>query len=339
MKEKTLYILFAWCVETDDPEQGLPYFKSRWDRPRPALKWKGVSEGVPRLLEGVRGITDSSSLLKMTFFMRADHQIRELCGSSTFLWENFSSLFRPLDPKIVEFGWHPHLYAWNERLKSWSTELENLDFIRQMLEETYRDIQKLPYRIRATRLDSFFHNIIMKTLDRLGIRIDSSAYPGQRVHSFNNFRNSFLRGIRVNVCFDWRGAPEEIYHPSPDDFRKKGGLKIWELPVMSYTASHPVFFWKPYFTPWKLITRYTGQEEHVRGLMEKIAKDGKSRLLVTHQHSSDIVRTVTGPLFRQSIRNVRLNMDIIRKYSDLYRIPFRFVHMDDIVILKEKGIL
>lgn len=331
-----LLVVFACDLETDDPEQGWPYFSSRWDRPKPLFKWKSMEEGMPLILGAASQLEDSYGAFKMTFFVRADEQMRAVTGSACYMFERYADLFSSLDKSRFELGWHPHTYRWIDRLGSWSTELSDKEWIRKTLTETGAEVRKLHPEIICSRMDGIYDNSIMASLDASGIRIDSSAYPGVRELAFNNFRNSFLRGIKINACFDWIGTPDHPYHPAQDDYRVPGTSSIWELPLTCYTARHPVFP-KPYFTKWKFFSRYEGQTAHLRSLYEKIRQSGQTQFLVTSQHASDIVRGFVGKVFRNSAENIILNAEELRTLSAEYGIPFRFIHFKDALSYLEKS--
>lgn len=325
-----LLVFFGCDVEMDDPEQGWPYWASRWDRRRPVLKWRSVTEGVPRIVEAVEGLGDSRGRFRMTFFVKVDEQFRELTGSATFIFERFPELWNGLDAGRFDIGWHPHLYRWQERLRSWSTELEDTEWIRGNLEGSYAALVRIGRRPKVTRLDGVHHPVILRTLDGLGIVADSSAYPGEYRMAFNRWRNAWLRGIKVNVCFDWRGAPDRTYHPSAEDHRREGGLRLLEIPMTSYRARHPVFGWRRYLTPWKFFSDYAGQEEFLERMFRRVRESGEDLVLVTKQHSSDIVRGVEAKFFRNDIRNIRKNWERLRRFSDRYGVAFRCVGLEEL---------
>jgi hypothetical protein len=149
--------------------------------------------------------------------------------------------------------------------------------------------------------------------------------------AWNSLRNRILRGIALNVCFDWIGSPDQPYRPAADDHRRPGTLSLWEVPLDAYSTRHPLFPWQTYYTPWKFFSRHPGQTAYLEGLFRTVKETGRSRLLVTSQHSSDIVRGWTGRLFRHSIDHLAYHIETLQGFSDRFGIPFRFVTFRDIL--------
>lgn len=83
---------------------------------------------------------------------------------------------------------------------------------------------KPPVAFRAPNfgVDSF----ILRSVEDLGFRIDSSVLPGRRVRKWRAF-----------TLVDHRGAPTLPYRPLRTDFRLPGGTGLIELPVTSLARS------------------------------------------------------------------------------------------------------
>ncbi|HYT00835.1 MAG TPA: polysaccharide deacetylase family protein [Thermoplasmata archaeon] len=60
---------------------------------------------------------------------------------------------------------------------------------------------------------------MLRALDRLGYRADSSVLPGR------------VKRRRLFRIVDHQAAPREPYHPHAHDFRRAGSLNLWEVPV------------------------------------------------------------------------------------------------------------
>lgn len=202
----------ALCVTVDVDQDGIALGSERT-----SLSWNAVSM-VPRLAElferhGVRA----------TWFVRADNQLSEVYGSAAYLLEHFSTHWRALRGAGHLIAWHPHVYR---REREWVPETDPQRCAEQ-LERIHAELRG--HVLPAVRMGEAFHsNATMHTLDRLGVRIDSTAIPGRK-------RNDGER------CFDWEPTTNAPYHPSRGDYRVPGtdALSILEVPMTSIPIRAP----------------------------------------------------------------------------------------------------
>lgn len=188
---------------------------------RDTLRWTAV-EMVPRLAEifAARGV-------RATWFIRADNQLADLYGSAAWLLEEFEPLWTSLKKEGHALAWHPHVYRRNAS-GGYETETDGARCAEQ-LEWIHGELRSRGHEFRAVRVGEAFHaSTAMRTLDRLGLQIDSTAIPGR-------IRND---GVRV---FDWEPTPNEPYHPSAEDYRVPGNdaLAILEVPMTSIAIAAP----------------------------------------------------------------------------------------------------
>jgi hypothetical protein len=157
--------------------------------------------------------------IRYTFFVRCDNQIRDLYGSPLALYYEHQRLWDELRAARNEFAWHPHLY---ERRGEAYFPLRSPAASVRILQETWRDLSRLPFPVVSVRLGEVWHcNEAMRALDSLGLHVDSTALPGRA-------RNDGLR------CFDWTPTPNRPYHPSSLDYRvpdRENALGILEVPI------------------------------------------------------------------------------------------------------------
>jgi hypothetical protein len=122
-----------------------------------------------------------------------------------------------------EIGIHIHTFSWDSVYSKWKQTRDPVceaRIVRRSL-EYFKDV--LGFYPLSVRMGwNAMSNAIMETLDSGGILVDASAIPG------NNCRGKF--GGRDNFC-DWRGAPQEPYHPNNQDYKSPGGMRILEAPI------------------------------------------------------------------------------------------------------------
>ena len=168
----------------------------------------------------------------VTWFVRADPQLRDYYGSSAFLLERYKAFWKDAKAAGDEVAWHPHITRVNEGGRH-EPERDDERFA-AALRVTHAELTTLGYRFNSVRLgEAFGGNICIRALAELGLRVDSSAIPGRR-------RDDLSR------AFNWLGSPNEPYWPSVSDYRISGtpALPILEVP-MTVVPVHAPFDPKP----------------------------------------------------------------------------------------------
>jgi len=159
---------------------------------------------------------------KGTFFLRADEQIRSLCGS-------FSDVFRDFYDRIrapFSVAWHPHLFRWSESSGCWQQEYQDNEWMREMLTDCHDDLVSQGFRITSCKMGWCFHNnSTITTLSDLSVDADFSALPGIRRPG------RLINGISFQDRFDWSKTAAEPYHPNKCNYQKPGSLRILEIPL------------------------------------------------------------------------------------------------------------
>ena len=121
---------------------------------------EGYKEGIPKAKEITNSNRDSQGCnAKITWFLRSDDQINQLYGDPAWMVRNFMSLWKKLESEGDEIGWHPHLWRWNERIKSWYPELENKIWIENCMEEGYNRFPK-QFKLTAVECAGIFITIL-----------------------------------------------------------------------------------------------------------------------------------------------------------------------------------
>lgn len=278
----------------------------------------GIEDAASLILKELRGIKDSfGEEIKFTWFVRADNQLKTIYGDATYLLERYNSLWRDLKKDRDEIGWHPHIYY----LDAGKWKLETLDDpLETKLIESHEAITKY-FDVSSARMGEGFHSTkSMSVLDKLGIKVDSTALPNRKRADSERF-------------FDWIGTPEHPYHPSKNDYRIPGKdeLNILEVPMSTIRmkTSYDV-------TP---LNRYVNLSFY-----NSLMNDGIKELVKT----KDIIVTITHPyeVLSYSKGHSLLSFDINEAEKNLFNIikackeinrAYKFITMSDVPNIKERS--
>lgn len=244
------------------------------------------------------------------------------------VYDNMLRQFRneilKLASKGAEIGIHIHTFVWDFFYSKWKQTRDPVceaRIVRRSI-EYFKDV--LGFSPLSVRMGwNAMSNGIMEILDQSGVMVDASAIPG------NHCRGKF--GGRDNF-YEWRGAPQEPYHPSHQDYRCLGEMNLLEVPISTLSspskkwgkfvnilsnfkisrmlahlspltkrAINPNFFF--YISPWwsasiisRIVDRYV-----------KKARENGEAFLVGFFHSSDILDPKKGcenSFFKQNINRV-----------------------------------
>lgn len=202
---------------------------------RTALTWESVA-----LIPGIKEAFDDLGL-RLTWFVRADNQLRDVYGSAAYLLSEHARLWSGLEASGDEIGWHPHVCVWREELGRYLPDRDEESCARK-LRETRAELSARGFGHSSVRIgEAFQGNAVMRALDELGLEVDSTAIPGR-------VRRDESR------AFDWGPTPNEPYHPSARDYRVPGAgdaLRILEVPMttMPVRASYDPDFMTRYVNP------------------------------------------------------------------------------------------
>ena len=219
-----------------DPDT-VPYGGLTHDSREP-LKWRGVQEGIPKLVEALDGIeSETGRRVNLTWCVRSDVQMKEIYGDAAWPYLEFRELWQRLQSRGDEIAWHPHVWRWSDEHRCWYQEIHDDEWIEQCLEEGYQALCRAVGRpVQSCRMGWEFHNnTSMQTLDRLGVRVDLSATPGHYCEGTGD------RGSIFHKYTDWRGTPESPYQPSVMDYRRPARegeqeLGLTEVPLWGHVA-------------------------------------------------------------------------------------------------------
>lgn len=245
-------------------------------------RWTRTETGLAILRDELRSIEDRlGAPVRATWLLRADALIARQAGHRLSVFEQFERFTAERSVEGHEIGWMPQVYS------SASEEVDYGDLV--ATHEALVAAGTVPASVRMG--DCYHDNRTMEALDRLGIRIDSSAVPG---------REKKDSGWRM----DWIGTPREAYHPSTADYRRPGEprRKILEVPlsVMPIRAPYDAAPLDRYYNPCM-------RREFVdRGLRELLASRND---LVATMHPDEAVPGDAGhPLIAYSREELRHNL-------------------------------
>ncbi len=239
LSEPELWVLIGCDCDPDTPARGGASYDSRQP-----LRWRGISDGLAHFGEVRRGLARElpQSLVKVTWCVRADQQIRELHGSYAWAYTAFETTWRQLSDQGDEIGWHPHVWRWSEDASVWYQEAEDESWSSGWLPDAHEALSEaVGHPVRVARTGWEYHsNASMRIFADLGLTLDFSAVPGRRTPGFRVADSDHIHEFE-----DWSLSPEHPYRPSAADYRRPARpgeeqLDIWEVPKAAFRSR----FWR-----------------------------------------------------------------------------------------------
>jgi len=307
--------------------------------------WDGVTKGISELKEMFSSfVSNDNPYPNITWLLRADEQMNKLYNDYAYPVRYFKGMWQSFHKDGDEIGWHPHLWDWSDEHEWWYPRLDDNKWTNTCLDNGYNAITK-HFKITSVRTGwDFQSNFIMKKLNALGIIVDFSALPMQKVIAFESAPPPYR--------YDWRITTEEFYHPSTVDYRRKAkvgekALKILEMPLsltpITFTRAISKFLYHNYkhFSNKKLAGPLVSYSFHRKEIM-RIAKDpllfkpgveskfkeckaeNCTKYIITYFHPDELLRN---DLF--SIKNFGNNLKYISNMSKKYDVPYRFLTATD----------
>ncbi len=281
--------------------------------PRPV--WRGISEGIPTIIEVASEVANSYGLRPLfTWFVRVDDQVGYYHDAPSYLLNEFSSLWNEQRQSGDEVAWHPHLYKFENG--TWGKQL-SADELAAALERNHDEFQKSGHCAVSIRIgEASFSNVTANIISSLGIARDSSAMPGR-------MRNDEHR------ILDWRGTPQLPYRPSTNDYRVPGKPAQTYLEVpRSMIRTKADYDAEPYM-------RYIDLSFHHHAIKDGLAHFLKeAELLVSMTHPSGILQAFNPEgghgLVSFDIGNYRRNLDFILAECQRLERDVHFVTMSQV---------
>jgi hypothetical protein len=228
-------LIICCDVDPDCPSLG----GVRFNVPKDKLIWMGITRGIPKIVRALESVEDSyGNRAKVTWFFRSDEQMHLIYGDHAWPLNEFRSLWKSLESRGDEIGWHPHLWRWSEKCKCWFQEVNDEEWITKCLHAGFLGFFQttgfIPTSVRTGW--NFHNNLTMEILQDLKVPVDLSALPGVKRLGMPDRRGSCF----INEC-DWEITPTKPYYPSVKDYRRaaiegEASLDLVEMPITTYVS-------------------------------------------------------------------------------------------------------
>ncbi|OOZ38900.1 hypothetical protein [Solemya elarraichensis gill symbiont] len=179
--------------------------------------------------------------VRYNWCLRLDPQIEEFFGCADWVLKEHGLLLE----KFLEDGDEicVHVHPWRP-VQRWFRRTWLADYVDQEWAEHcirlshdafVRHFGRSPSSISMG--DFYMSNQIMKLIDELGFRVDSSLYPG--MEPVKKLKRSELTRGTLPDC---RHVPDRAYKPSVTDFTRPGEShhQVWEVPLSAGRVRHPI---------------------------------------------------------------------------------------------------
>jgi hypothetical protein len=211
-----------FCLTIDTDPDGLSGISTN----RRALSWDGLiqAQELPHDLQSLGNLLNYK--VPMTWFIRADGQLRDRFGTSQYLIERFNSFWRQIGTCGHELGWHPHLYRQLETDDEPILITEPVEACDE-LERLWHDWTDAWFTPAVFRHGEGWHcPQTISMVEKFGFICDSTAIPGRRGGAHHPM--------------DWMGTPNHPYFPDNRDIRLPGRERpLLEMPMNTWLVKAP----------------------------------------------------------------------------------------------------
>ncbi len=249
------------------------------------------------------------NLLPVTWFVRADMQVKDITGNALGLFHGWREFWEDCTLFGGEIGWHPHVYK--RHGQNWIP-IRDHKKLKSAIDRIWHEISGGEFKPVTSRMgESVASNELMQSLDNIGILADSSALPGRK-------RDDGLR------WFDWETTPDSPYHPSRGDYRRptraygsgdrveaEESLSILQIPFTMAGIRAP---YDPDDTTEPGIRRYIDlsfDHEVLKAGLGSIYKHAEYLMLVVHPMQAAGLEVPDGGLVAGGTRNLSRNLKLI----------------------------
>jgi hypothetical protein len=210
------------CLTADTDPDGLSGKVTN----RRALAWQGLTQ-AQQLPEDLHELSASlGSPIPLTWFVRADGQLRDLLGTSLYLLDKFEDFWNQVRDLGHEIGWHPHLYTHSSACDEPVLVTDPSEASAE-LERLWNDLQTSSFIPTAFRNGEGWHCAqTLRTVEKFSLVCDSTAIPG--------------RAGGNHHPMNWLGTPNQPYFPDNDDIRVPGAERpLLEMPMNTWLVQAP----------------------------------------------------------------------------------------------------
>ena len=178
------------------------------------------------LLEELESLSGAFGPIPITWFVRADGQLRDVFGTPLYLLEKFDSLWTEVRAAGHELGWHPHLYR-HSRAEEAPILIMDPQEAADEIEQLWDIINKSSLSAVSFRNgEGWHHATTFATVERLGFQWDSTAIPGRK-------------GANGHPM-DWNPTPNHPYFPDKGDVRLPGRPRaLLQIPMNTWRTQAP----------------------------------------------------------------------------------------------------
>ncbi len=301
----TVNLLFTIDVDNDGAQNDQ----------RTELSWTSIDR-IPALKDLCESLN-----LNVTWFIRADNQLQDIYGTAAYLLLEHERLLSELERTGDEVAWHPHLNEWCEETRQYIVDRDELRCAQKLI-ETRGELEAKGFCHSSVRIGEAFHgDATMKTLDELGLAVDSTAIPGRT-------RSDESR------AFDWGPTPNNPYHPSRRDYRVPDTgdhLNILEVPMttMPVKASYDSDFLLRYINP---AFHHANFKAGLDRSFDTLFPAGHSETFLTLILHSDEVSCEgrDHPLYSFSLDAVRQNISYLVERIETNGFEYRSLRLKDV---------
>jgi len=170
-------------------------------------RFRDLMETLPGMRDLIGEVISARKVkgLPVTWFIRADMQVKENTGNAMGLFLGWRDFWDGVRASGSECAWHPHLYKRHGH--KWTT-IREPGRLKAEADKIRHEMSGEEWKPTTCRIgESVGSNELMGFLDSIGILADSSALPGRK-------RDDGLR------WFDWSGTPTDPYRPARGDYRR-----------------------------------------------------------------------------------------------------------------------
>ena len=304
VSENIFYIVISIDVDEDD-------YNTITKNEEKAVRWFGAEIGIPLIIKELENYRDSyNKKTKYTWFVRCDKRLELIYGRGDYLLHKYFDILRERFNRNDEIAWHAHLYDHD------LTILHDENRLLIDIYKFYKLFKSYGLHQSSSRIGrAYCSNLIMKALNKLGIKVDSTAMPGRK------------RNDKINK-FDWETTPFHPYYPSKKDYRipGKNHFKILEAPF-SMINTMTSYDKKP-------IMRYVNLSFKNSIIKKSLSSFiAYNNLLITILHPSELILKKEHPILSFNIDDVKKNIELIFHQCEKYGRKVSFITMHELIQL------
>jgi|SRR5579863_989220 len=186
---------------------------------RSNLRWQGL-EGIGRLMDQMAPAAPGRSRIPITWFVRADGQLRTAYGTDQYLLERFAPLWSEAAGAGDEIGWHPHLYRHSGKEMEVELITDSSEAVDE-LERICRELRASGFQAVAFRNGEGWHTpATYAKVEDLGFLWDCTAIPGRKGPDGHPL--------------DWLNSPNQPYFPGRDLRSPGAPRRLLEIPINTW---------------------------------------------------------------------------------------------------------